>query len=475
MSESFVGLTVRFTGFTGEEQPDNGELLVEGEEYLIDSEVEPPEEGADLSYYLQVDNPKFDAKKRKTKGNPEFLLVDCFPEEFELVEEGEGEEASGAEELAYADLKPGMTVTVDDGDEEGAITGKVVKALKTKLTLRDGAENVELDVKDIQSIVAADGEEEEEEVPAPKAKAKAPAKAPAKKAAAKAPANKAATKGKAAAEEEEAPTKAKGKTKAKAKAAPAKAPAKAKAKEEEEDEDLKGLIILTEEEEDSEILELVGEAEDLCELAHDMAEESAAQDYRLGGVLYHVQVTKAYKALDERYEEKGGFALYIQEQLGLGYRKAMYLVEIYTKFNKYGISGEKVAEIGWTKAQVIASAMQQDNAEELIELAEANTVEDLKDTIKESYSNKPGEKGEPVKRVTFKFRLLEDAGQVIRGYVEEAKEQLGVEKDDEAFEHIISEWAQEHLSAPKSRVSNTTTGKGGAGRAKPSARKAASK
>lgn len=443
MSKSeFVGALVVFTGFTGDAEegvPDNGELLVEGNEYTVASEV-VAEDGADPSYMLQVENPAFNSKKRKSKVNTPFLLVDLFPDEFSLasdVDAAEDELDDEAEDapatIAYADVKKGMVITVDDGDEEGAITGTVVKVIKTKLTIDDGGEDqVEIPSKDIVSIVAADEAPEETE----------PEEAPAKKTAAKA---KPAAKTKAAAKPA---AKAAAKPAAKTKAKPA-----AKAKDPaDEDEDLKGVIILAEDEEDSEILDLVNEADDLCELAHEMAEDSAAQDYRLGGVLYHVQISKEYKALDKRYEEKGGFALYVSEVLGLGYRKALYLVEIYTKFNKFGISSDKVALLGWTKAQVIASAMGQDNAEQLVELAETSTVSDLKDSIKETYGNKPGEKGDVVKRTSFKFRLLEDAGQAVSGYMAQAKEQLGATDDDAVFEHIVSEWAQEHLTVPKSRT-----------------------
>lgn len=451
-----VNQEVRFIGFSDPaEMPDNGELLEVGSAYTIVS-LNDAGDDSEISYNLQVENPEYDAKKRKSKNNQPTILVDAFGDELEPVDgeeeaEEEAEEDGATDEVSFADVVKGNVYTVTD--EEGPLTGEVIKKLKTKVTLLvatdEGEEEVDIPAKDIISIVAEPGEEEEEEEEEPVKKA------PAKKAAAKkAPAKK-------------APAKKAASKKADAKKAPAKA-----APKEEADSDLKNVIILEEGEEDEEILALVEESDDICDLAQDLSEESAQCDYKLGGVLYHILTTKAFKEVSEDYNvERGGFDLYVQNELNLGSRKAYYLVDIYAKFNKYGIEGSKVTDIGWTKAQVIASAMDADNAEELIDLAsdKKNTVQDLKDTIKESYAVKaPGTKAELVRRTTFKFRLLEDAGQAVTGYLEQAQEQLGVEDKDAAFEHIVSEWAQEHLDVAKPRKTSATAAKGSA---KPKARR----
>lgn len=400
-----VGDKVLFTGFQSQDQPDNAELLEEGVEYEVAAINEPEEDGDLPSYDLLVPNPDFDGKKKASKKNPEYISVDVFADEFELPDEEE-----------------------EDGEEEES------------------------------------GEEEEQPAARGKGKGKAAAKGKAKAEA------KPKAKGKAKSEEEikpkgKAAAKGKGKAEDKPAKAKGKAAGKAKAREEEAEEvdpELKDLIILSEDEEDEEILALVNEADDLCELAHDVSEEAAATEYRLGGVLYHVRVTGAHKALDDRYAQRGGFGLYVEEQLGVKYRKAMYLIDIYAKFNKYGIPANKVAELGWTKSQEIARVMDEENAEELVGIAGENTYEDLKDTIRESYSTKGGKSdpGEKVKRVTLKFRLLEDDGATVRQYFEQAKQALGLDDDNKVFEHIVTEWATENLDVKKSRGKGKTAGKG---------------
>ena len=261
-------------------------------------------------------------------------------------------------------------------------------------------------------------EDEAEEVEAPKAKGKAAAKAaPAKKVAAKA-----------------APVKttkvvAGKKVKDKAEAAAA------------EEEDKYG--DLTEDRENEEVLALIDGA-DLDEVARELVEETSALDYKLGGVLFHIRKSKSYRDVDARYNENKGFELYVQEQLGLEYRKAMYLIDIYYKFSMHGIDATKVSELGWTKCAKIAAVLTEDNADDLLELAATSTVEELKDAIKEGYTTEGGSVGDRKKKVTFKFKLFEDAATGVQETIEGVCKQMGFKDPSQAFEHIIMEWAAEH-------------------------------
>lgn len=294
---------------------------------------------------------------------------------------------------------------------------------------------------------------EEEQAPAPVVATRTRPAA----ATAKTPARPTGTAPKAAAKPAAAAAKAPAKaaTKAGAKAAP---PPPAQTAEEqaadaaEEEEEVL-------EQEDEEIVKLVEEAGDgILDLAQELATESAAQDYRLGGVLYHIRLTKAYEGLDDRYKEKGGFGLYVKENLNVEYRKAMYLKDIYVAANKFGIAPETIARIGWTKAAKISEVMDQENAEELVKLAEENTVSDLVENIKASYKEVGGQKGDKKRMVIFKFRSFEDQAEVIQAALEGCASAMGFTGSkalDQAFEHIITEWATEHpVSAPAK-----TTGK----------------
>ena len=447
------GDKVVFKGY--EETPEDGaDLLVEGNEYEV-AEVNKE----DGSVAVIVDNPDFNPKKKESESNARTILTDIFFEELEMPKGSKA--ASTAKTPAKGKAKAEEPEDdADDADEEG-----------------------EED---------ADGEEEAEE-PAPKAKTKAPAKTAAKAAPAKGKAKPKAEEpeddpeegdegedGDEEAEEEpaskkaaakKAPAKAAAKTPAKKAAAKSKAPVKSKAKAKAKDEDAEESDDpygdLDEEQEDQEILGLVNDAEDILELARETVEETSALEYKLGGVLFHVRKSGAYKELDERYAEKGGFALYLLEQLNIEYRKAMYLVDIYYKWNKFGLEPEKVAQIGWAKAAKIAAVMDEDTAEELIELAENNTVADLVDHIKTTYKEVGGTKGEKKVIKLFKFKLAESAGIAVEEVLQSVAAGMGLKNLDEAFEHIVMEWSTEHpIEAPAKKVSGKAATKQTNGKAR---------
>lgn len=399
-----VGQVVKFLGYS-EDVAEAEQVLTEGENYTI-VEVNPEEE----MVAFEVENPDFNPKKKVSEDNAKTVVVEVF---FDEVGDADDDEEEEEEE------KPAKKATA-----------KKAPAKKAK------QEEEEEDDED-------EGDEEEE-APAPK-----------KTAAKKAPAKKAA-KVEEDDEEEEAPapkkapakkTAAKAETKATAKKAPAKAATKGKAKapaKEEKAEESDELAPL--ENEDEDIVALVEGAENILELASELVEEGAELDYRLGGVLYHVRLSKEFQNLDDRYKENGGFGLYVKEHLNIEYRKAMYLIDIYYKFNMYGIAADKVKEIGWTKAAKIAAVMTDDNAEDLVELAEQNTVADLQDTIKEQYVAGKGAATEKKKRVTFKFRLFEENATVVTEILEEAAQTLGTKDLAAVFEHIVTEWGAEYLN-----------------------------
>jgi hypothetical protein len=385
----------------------------DGQDFLVEGqEYEIAEVNEDESSVAVVaDNPDFNPKKKANdETNPKTILVDVF---FEELEEPEGEDESAPKAKGKA--------------APAKATGKVVP-LKGKAAAEDTDNDADAD-------------------------ADAPAPAPAK--------------GKAAAKSTPAKAKAKGK------AAPAKVKGKAAPKaEDSETADPYG--DLDEESEDQEILGLVNESEDILELAKEVVEESAALEYRLGGVLFHVRKSKAYEELDNRYKEKGGFSVYLLEHLNIEYRKAMYLIDIYYKWNKFGLEPEKVAQIGWAKAAKIAAVMTEETAEELVKLAEENTVADLVENIKTSYKEVGGVKGDKKKLKLFKFKLFESQADAVEEVLASVMGAMNFKNLDEAFEHIVMEWATEHpVEAKEEKTAKRPVAQkaeGATGKAKPAGR-----
>jgi hypothetical protein len=338
-----------------------------------------------------------------------------------------------------------LTEASEDGQDPGGDPVVTIDNPNFNKKLKESADNPkQIDVAVFANeveLVEAEAEAEVEAAPAPapaaakKAAAKAaPAKAAAKTPAAKAPAAKAAA----------APGK---KVAAAKKAAAVKTP-EAEVEEPEEvdilDTDLQN--------EDPEVVALIEGSENLVELAQTLDAEVAANEYKLGGVLFHVRKDKAYEAIAEEYKENKGFDKFLADHFNVGYRKAMHLIKAYAALNIAGIENASayMAELGWTKISKIAPAVLKSEdpgtlATELLELAKTNTVEELSEVIKEQSTVgavKTG--GTKVTKHTFKFRLTEEAGASVNAILEAAKEQLGLKDIGDALVQIVTEWGTQN-------------------------------
>jgi hypothetical protein len=67
---------------------------------------------------------------------------------------------------------------------------------------------------------------------------------------------------------------------------------------------------------------------------------------------------------------------------GIGRRKAYYLVEISRTFEPLQVSRARLHDLGWTKVQLIAREVNQDNVEEWLELAESLSTKQLERKMK---------------------------------------------------------------------------------------------
>jgi hypothetical protein len=141
--------------------------------------------------------------------------------------------------------------------------------------------------------------------------------------------------------------------------------------------------------------------------------------------------------------------MFVDEQIGLDYRKAQYLIDIYAKFTRFGVGGDVAARLGWSKASRISGVMNQDNADELVTIADDSSFRDLEDTVKEFKTTKGAEKGVRIKKLGFRFRIAEEGGVILNDYLEQARTELGLDSLDDTFQHIITEWSQEHLHLKK--------------------------
>jgi hypothetical protein len=171
------------------------------------------------------------------------------------------------------------------------------------------------------------------------------------------------------------------------------------------------------------------------------------------------------------YEDsKEGFEAFLKdnfsESLG-GYRKVMDLIAIYESISSLSNAATVIKEIstlGWWKAQKLARFITDDNAAEVIEVAKTNNYDQMSEILKTSYTSEGGVNARgtaaaraTIKKTEFAFKLFEDQGEGIEMILKAAQKQLGTTDLNAVFEHIVTEWAGDHLAevAPKAAAAVT--------------------
>lgn len=156
--------------------------------------------------------------------------------------------------------------------------------------------------------------------------------------------------------------------------------------------------------------------------------------FKLGGVLSAIQDNGWWEG------ESDSFKVFIQDNFGLHYRKAMYLINIYDKLVEADIPWAKVSGIGWTKLKELADILTVDNVDEWVELAKSMTTLNLQAAVKAAKAGELNADGttDPdssgVSTITFKVHP--DQKETINQAVESAMEEAETEFKGVALEAI---------------------------------------
>jgi hypothetical protein len=162
-------------------------------------------------------------------------------------------------------------------------------------------------------------------------------------------------------------------------------------------------------------------------------------------------------------QDSDGFALFLADNfpdVG-GIRKVKELIGIYDTFSVLPNAEEvigRLAEVGWWKAGMIRSYLTEDNASELVEAAATLTKKELETHLKTSYTTEGSDGGTTtasgkntqravIKKITFTYALFEDQAEGAKLILSLAKKSTGITDDNALFEHIMQEWAGDHLGA----------------------------
>jgi len=199
----------------------------------------------------------------------------------------------------------------------------------------------------------------------------------------------------------------------------------------------------------------MAEAGGLIEAVEKLIEKSSATDFTIGGLLAKIEETAAFEALVDEYGVSRygtghrGFGKFVEDHLGMKYRKAKYLTSIYRVCADRGITEKQLAGIGWSKIKEALGALSDSDADvdEILEEAKNLSFDEFKAAMRKKVIDGGGRVHGNTKadQVNFSFRLFNDKAALLSDALASAKSTLGIEGDDvvansQALDHIVTEW-----------------------------------
>ena len=194
---------------------------------------------------------------------------------------------------------------------------------------------------------------------------------------------------------------------------------------------------------DSDVLTVVAsEVESLgqkkaFELVDELVDAGGVCEFRLGGVLARIQSQAETEGGDEWLDGHASFKELIDEKFSLQYRKAMYLIDIYTNLVEKQIPWDSVKDVGWTKLKDLSKVLTVKNVDTWVAKAKKLTVMQLQEVIQKA-QNKGGDVSEKETSAvtTMTFKVHTDQKDSIREALDKAKTETHTDVDTVALHNI---------------------------------------
>ncbi len=174
------------------------------------------------------------------------------------------------------------------------------------------------------------------------------------------------------------------------------------------------------------------EKEEAIQRAFGHLDEETNFGFKLGGVLARIQKEKWFAPHDT-------FKKFVEEECGMSYRKAKYLINSYVAVSTSKVDDEKLNDLSWCKLREIAPIITPENVDEWVAAASEHTVAELKEMVK-AYKKEHAQKAitqqsaKPKRKKTFKFQ--EDQMTWVDAAIAQAKKASGMQDDETALAHI---------------------------------------
>lgn len=193
---------------------------------------------------------------------------------------------------------------------------------------------------------------------------------------------------------------------------------------------------------EDEIVSIAKEIETIKEdkafkLISSLMEDSERNQFKIGGLLARVRSEGWFQ--DKGFED---FPSFVVATYGIKYRKAMYLIEIYTVLVSSQVPWDRVAKFGWTKLVEFIKHLTLENMDEWLEELDGLTVDQIKALVAQKTKGVSdglagsSAKAEAAKVTSMTFKLHEDQKATVREALDKCKHETGTEFDNVAIEHI---------------------------------------
>lgn len=171
----------------------------------------------------------------------------------------------------------------------------------------------------------------------------------------------------------------------------------------------------------------------------DLSEDIEFNYFKLGGVLAHIKDRQLFdKDVHSTFRDK------VEDDFGMKYRKADYLINIFLNIVNSGVPFTKVQQIGWTKLKEIAHLLTEDNVDDWVEKAQSMNVSTLKAEVKnlasgdQSDSTSSKTVTSEIKSMSFKFH--EDQRETVETALAKAQEATGSDNKSVNMEAICLDY-----------------------------------
>lgn len=164
---------------------------------------------------------------------------------------------------------------------------------------------------------------------------------------------------------------------------------------------------------------------------------------------------KLAKLLDETYEHsyylKWGYTKFkdfCDEELGIKYRRARYLVVIASTVRRLNLDWDRVISIGRTKMRSVAGVLTEANSRTWLDQAESLTVDQLIKVVHDSRGSETPISSTPPRIISMQLRMNEDEASVILDMIDRVKQLIDTDSTVAALEHVAYDFIQQSGEGP---------------------------